>query len=130
MATRSGSADVALDPRAVVRAFFDALQARDHERALALIAEGAVLCRNGGDEAPLRILAHPKVVAMTEAALGRHRYEDVRTVVEGRTVVEQHRVRSTTPAGEQIDADVCAVLQLDLDGRITRLDEYADLNIS
>ena len=116
------------DLAGICRSFFDAIERQDLDAVRGLIARGAVLCRNGGAEVPLKVLAHPDVVRDMERLLGRHTYDDVRLVVGDGVVVEQHRIRSTTPGGVLIDTDVCVVLRIDADGRITRLDEYSDLD--
>ncbi|WP_330231478.1 nuclear transport factor 2 family protein [Nocardia sp. NBC_00508] len=117
------------EPAIVCRHFFDALEARDGERIRSLIAPDAVLSRNGGPEVPLAILSNRKILASMERSMGRHRYEDVRQIVQGHRVAEQHRIRSTAPDGTEIDADVCVVVTVDDGGLIARVDEYSDLHL-
>jgi len=54
------------------------------------------------------------------------RYSDVRRSVGDGFVVEQHVVTLTRPDGKSATTDVCVVVRFDDQGRITRLDEYAD----
>ena len=54
------------------------------------------------------------------------KYSDVRRSVGDGFVVEQHVVTLTRPDGKSATTDVCVVLRFDDQGRITRLDEYAD----
>jgi len=53
-------------------------------------------------------------------------YSDVRRSVGDGFVVEQHVVTLTRPDGKSASTDVCVVLRFDAQGRITRMDEYAD----
>lgn len=53
-------------------------------------------------------------------------YSDVRRSVGDDFVVEQHLVTLTRPDGVSATSDVCVVLRFDADGRVVRLDEYAD----
>ena len=56
--------------------------------------------------------------------IGVHRYEDVRRTIGDDTVVEEHAVRSTTPAGKDLDLAACVVIRVDDDGQIVGLHEY------
>ncbi|HVM53669.1 MAG TPA: nuclear transport factor 2 family protein [Acidimicrobiales bacterium] len=59
-----------------------------------------------------------------KAAIGKHRYEEVRRMVAPDGFVEQHRVRATRPDGKDVDIEACVVVRVDEDDRIVRLDEY------
>lgn len=114
------------DLAAICRQFFDALQAHDTDTVRSLMAEDGIFTQNGGPDMPLTQWADPHVLESVAKVLGRHRYEEVRQVVGGDAVVEQHRVRSTLPSGDLFDREVCVVVRFGPDGRIIRLDEYAD----
>jgi hypothetical protein len=53
-------------------------------------------------------------------------YSDVRRSVGDGFVVEQHVRTLTRPDGKSASGDVCVVLRFDDEGRIVRMDEYAD----
>lgn len=53
-------------------------------------------------------------------------YSEVRRSVGDDFVVEQHLVTLTRPDGLTATSDVCVVLRFGADGRVVRLDEYAD----
>ena len=60
--------------------------------------------------------------------LGQFRYEEVRRVTGANAVVEEHLVRSTTPKGVKVEIPACVVIRVDDQGRITSIDEYADVS--
>lgn len=57
---------------------------------------------------------------------GQRMDEEVRRVTGHDVIVEEHQVRSTTPAGKQLDLAACVVVRVDGAGLITSLDEYVD----
>ncbi len=54
------------------------------------------------------------------------RYEEVRRQPTPSGFVQQHVLRATLPGGGAFELPACIVIDLDGDGRITRLDEYLD----
>jgi ketosteroid isomerase-like protein len=65
-----------------------------------------------------------KALPSMRAAIGDHRYEEVRRLIAPDGFVEQHAVRSTRPDGKPLDIEVCVVVRVDEESRIVRLDEY------
>ena len=102
---------------------FDTFMAHDLDAFEAMMAPGAVVVQNGNSMsvADARIL----IEGITHV-IGDHRYEEVRRVTGGDAIVEEHQVRSTTPAGQQLDLAACVVLRVDGDGKIVSLHEYVD----
>jgi hypothetical protein len=104
---------------------FDAFVAHDYDLVESMLAPGASLTQNGVTNS--FEAARPGLEAIT-AMIGDHRYDDVRRVVGDSAVVEEHRVRSTTPTGQRIDLAACVVIRVDDAGLITSLDEYVDVS--
>ena len=102
---------------------FDAFVAHDLDTVEALMAPDAVLVQNGNRstfaESRVRLEA---IMAM----IGDHRYEEVRRVVGDNAIVEEHQVRSTTPAGKRLDLAACVVVRVNDAGQIVSMDEYVD----
>lgn len=104
---------------------FGAFVAHDLDAVDALLAPDATLTQNG------RTMAFAEARPMLEgirAVIGDHRYENVRRVVDGRTLVEEHDVVSTAPDGRPIDLAACVVIRVDEAGRIASLHEYVDVS--
>jgi ketosteroid isomerase-like protein len=102
---------------------FDAFVAHDLDTVAAMMTPDAVVVQNGNSMGVAEAMA---MVASLEGVLGDHRYEEVRRVVGEQSIVEEHRVRSTTPGGHEVDLVACVVVRLDDAGMITSLDEYVD----
>ena len=102
---------------------FAAFTVMDLEAVESMTAPGAVIVQNGVTstwaEAKVWLPALVNVIR-------QHRYEHVRRVVGDRAIVEEHAVRSTTPAGKQLDLAACVVIRVDDDGKIVSLHEYVD----
>lgn len=104
--------------------FFSAAAAADVDAMLALCADECRFKQNIGDEGGTEVL---RELVEGLAALGvTVSYSDVRRVVAGAAVTEQHLVTLARGDGSSVSADVCVVIRFDDDGRITRLDEYLD----
>lgn len=102
---------------------FDAFVAHELDTVVEMMTPDAVVVQNGNS------MTVPEAMVMIGSlvdVLGDHRYEEVRRVVGEQTIVEEHRVRSTTPGGHEIDLMACVVVRVDDDGKITSLDEYVD----
>ncbi len=102
---------------------FNAFVAHDHDTVIAMMTPDAVLVQNGNSMAVAEAMA---MIESLIAIIGDHRYEDVRRVVGENAIVEEHRVRSTTPSGLEVDLAACVILRLNDDGKIISLDEYVD----
>ena len=102
---------------------FDAFVAHDLDTVEAMMAADAVIVQNGNSMTVAE--ARTMIEGITQV-LGDHRYEEARRVLAENAVVEEHRVRSTTPSGHDVDLTACVVIRVDGDGRVTSLDEYVD----
>ena len=102
---------------------FDAFVAHDLDKVVEMMTPDAVVVQNGNS------MTVPDAMVMIGSlvdVIGDHRYEEVRRVVGEQAIVEEHRVRSTTPGGHDVDLVACVVVRVDDDGKITSLDEYVD----
>ncbi len=106
-----------------VAQLFDAFVAGDFDAAAALMSPDAVITQNGVS-APWSV-TRPRLEAL-RPIMGPHRYEEVRVTCAGSTVLEEHRVRSTAPGGEEIDLAAAVVVRFDASGLIIAVDEYVD----
>ena len=88
-----------------------------------MLAPQATITQNGRTTPAVEALA---AIGALRSVIGDHRYVDVRRTFGERTVVEEHRVVSTTPAGVAVDLSACVVIRVDDSGMITSLDEYVD----
>ena len=114
MANRSADLEASVDR------FFRAAEARDFDAFRAGFAEGALIFQNGD---PLSL---EELVAFAERGTESVRYVDVRRVVSGDAVVEQHRAEIVFPNGTPFSSrDLCVVFRFDDEGRFMRVDEYA-----
>jgi ketosteroid isomerase-like protein len=104
---------------------FDAFVAHDLDLVESMLAPGATITQNGH-----RATWAEARVALTGLldVLRDHRYEDVRRVVGDRAVVEEHAVVAELPDGRPVRLHACVVVRVDNQGRITSLDEYADVS--
>ena len=102
---------------------FDAFVAHDLDSVAAMMAPDAVIVQNGNRSTFVEARAW---LATISQVIGDHRYEEVRRVTGDDVIVEEHQVRSTTPAGKQLDLAACVVVRVDGAGLITSLDEYVD----
>jgi len=108
---------------AVADRLFDAFVAHDYDAVIEMMAPDAVVVQNGNSMVLDEALA---MIRSVVEIIGQHRYEEVRRVVGDNAIVEEHRVRSTTPGGVELDLSACVVVRLDNDGKIVSLDEYVD----
>jgi ketosteroid isomerase-like protein len=108
---------------ALAARLFAHFEANDLDAVEAMMAPDATLTQNGVTSSFVE--ARPMLAGL-RSIIGAHRYEEVRRVVGTDAVVEEHRVRSTTPSGVELDLAACVVIRVDGDGRITSLDEYVD----
>ena len=60
------------------------------------------------------------------ALIESQRFDEVVSLVASEVRVKQHVVTLTRPDGKSASTDVCVVVRFDDQGRIVRLDEYAD----
>lgn len=59
-------------------------------------------------------------------AMPERRYEDiVRHRIDG-GLVQQHVVRGTSASGEPVELPACLIAYVDVDGLVTRIEEYVD----
>lgn len=115
----------AVDLDALAERLFAAFVAHDLPVARAMFADDATVTQNGRTLPIDEMLVE---IAALRGVLGDHRYEDVRRVIGDGAVVEEHRVVSTTPAGDPVDLTACVVIRVDDAGLITEVDEYVDLS--
>lgn len=111
------------DLDALCAQLFDAFVAHDLDTVESMLAPSATITQNGTTMTWQE--ARPALAAIS-AALGGHRYTNVRRVVGERAVVEEHDVVATLPSGDELRLYACVVVRVDDDGRITSLDEYVD----
>lgn len=102
---------------------FDSFVSHDLETVVEMMTPDAVVVQNGNS----MVVAEAMVmIESLTGVIGDHRYDDVRRVLGDNVIVEEHRVRSTTPGGHDVDLVACVVIRLDDDGKITSMDEYVD----
>jgi ketosteroid isomerase-like protein len=105
--------------------FFGATARGDWDEAMRHIAEDAVVWQNV-DRVERRFAdSLPRYRKMSQV-LGPWAYEDVRRLVADSGFCEQHVVAFDPPGGTPSRVDVCAVVAVDDEGRIKRIDEYLD----
>ena len=106
--------------------YFRAASAHDYDALRAMFAPGGVAWSNvGGGERDIEALI--TFMPTMRQTIGDHSYSEVRRLVMSDGFCEQHRVTSVRPDGSTLDlGDVCCVIHLDADGKITRFDEYVD----
>ena len=102
---------------------FDAFVAHDLDTVVEMMTPDAVVVQNGNS---LTVAEARVMIESLVGVIGDHRYEDVRRVVGEQAIVEEHRVRSTTPGGHDVDLTACVVVRVNDDGKITSLDEYVE----
>ncbi len=66
------------------------------------------------------------VLGWMAAHLRDVRYEEIRRQATASGFVQQHVLRATLPGGAPFELPACLVIDLDDQGRITRLVEYLD----
>jgi ketosteroid isomerase-like protein len=109
----------------IVERLFAAFVAHDLDLVESMMTPDATLSQNGAGGS--FAAARPMLEGIT-SVLGSHHYEDVRRVIGDHAVVEEHRVVSTTPAGQAVNLAACVVVRVDDAGLITSLDEYIDVS--
>jgi Enoyl-CoA hydratase/isomerase/SnoaL-like domain len=102
--------------------FFAATQAGDWDAAVSLLDPAAVLATHPGAPPSDPLTARESWLRIRETA-GPWQYTDVRRIATDQAFCEEHLVRFP-----ELDVEIaaCVVARLGPDGRITRLDEYAD----
>lgn len=103
---------------------FEAFVAHDYDRVSTMLAPDATLRQN--DMPPSSFSESRKILEMLPGIMGDHTYEDVQRVVGDNAIVEEHRVRSTTPKGVELNMAACVVIKVDDEGLITKINEYLD----
>ncbi|HSL74127.1 MAG TPA: nuclear transport factor 2 family protein [Ilumatobacteraceae bacterium] len=103
---------------------FDLFESQEFDGLDELLAAGATMKQNGNPEHDVTGLMAFVQGLKREGV--RVQYSDVRRSVGQDFVVEQHVVTLTRPDGKSASTDVCVVVRFDDEGRIVRLDEYAD----
>ena len=122
-----------LSPEAVVRAYFDALNRRDYQRAAACIAEHCVWESFGSNTQ--RVGAAAVVAGLREVAVAfpDWRAELLRVISHAHCVVVEWNTTGTfekpfrdrAPNGKRFQRRGCAVAEV-VDGRIARYRDYYD----
>ena len=113
-----------MDNAATTAQLFSIFESQEFEGLERLLAPGAKMKQNGNPEHDIEgMLAFVEGLKNDGVSVA---YSDVRRSVGDGFVVEQHVVTLTRPDGKSAATDVCVVLRFDDQGRITRLDEYAD----
>lgn len=102
---------------------FDTFVAHDLDTFVDMMTPDGLVVQNG---TPMGVTEARTMIEGLASVLGDHRYEEVRRVVGEQAIVEEHRVRSTTPSGHDVDLTACVVIRVNDDGKITSLDEYVD----
>jgi enoyl-CoA hydratase/carnithine racemase len=102
--------------------FFTATQAGDWDAAVSVLDPAAVLATHPGAPPSDPVIARESWQRIREAA-GPWQYADVRRIATDDAFCEEHLVRFP-----ELDVEItaCVVARLGADGRIIRLDEYAD----
>jgi ketosteroid isomerase-like protein len=124
--TSNRAYDLAMDAAALndlADRLFDAFVAHDLDTVETMMAPHAMFAQNGNS---MTFAEARALIEGLTAVLGDHRYEEVHRVVGDRAIVEEHRVRSTTPGGHDVDLAACVVIRVDDEGKIVSLDEYVD----
>src|SRR4051794_23639146 len=105
--------------------FFEASRQGRWDDAVALVAPGAVVWQNVQGVETRFEDAVPGMRKLA-AAMGPWRYENVRRLIGENGFCEQHLVRFAGGKRGPVDIDVCAVVTVDENGLITRIEEYFD----
>jgi len=113
-----------MDLAATTAELFSIFESQEFDGLERLLAPEAKMKQNGNPEHGLDgLMAFVQGLKNDGVSVA---YSDVRRSVGDGFVVEQHVVTLTRPDGKSARTDVCVVLRFDEEGRITRLDEYAD----
>ncbi len=113
-----------MDNAATTAQLFSIFESQEFDGIERLLAPEAKMKQNGNPEHGVDgLLAFVKGLKNDGVSV---RYSEIRRSVGDDFVVEQHVVTLTRPDGRSATTDVCVVLRFDDQGRITRLDEYAD----
>jgi ketosteroid isomerase-like protein len=106
--------------------YFQAATAHDYDALRAMFAPGGVAWSNvGGGERDIEALI--EFMPAMRQTIGDHSYSNIRRLVTSHGFCEQHHVTSVRADGSSLDlGDVCCVVRLDDDGKVTRFDEYLD----
>jgi hypothetical protein len=113
-----------MDLAATTAELFSSFESQEFDGLERLLAPEAKMKQNGNPEHGLDgLMAFVQGLKNDGVSV---EYSDVRRSVGDGFVVEQHVVTLTRPDGKSATTDVCVVLRFDDQGRITRLDEYAD----
>ena len=114
-----------MDTGRIMDDLFDAFARQDAQRLRELCADDFAARRNGSPS-----VGFDDMIALVRAAFWEpgitSSYSEIRRVVEGRSIAEQHVVTLTTPDGRIVQTDVCVVVHIDEDGLVYSFDEYAD----
>ncbi len=113
------------DALALADRFFAAIEAGDLEAVRSAYAPDARIWHNH-DGVTQTVDDNLVVLAWMASNLRDLRYEEVRRQPTPSGFVQQHVLRATLPGGGAFELPACIVIDLDGDGRITRLDEYLD----
>ena len=113
-----------MDLAATTAELFSIFESQEFDGLERLLAPEAKMKQNGNPEHGLDgLMAFVEGLKNDGVSVA---YSDVRRSVGDGFVVEQHVVTLTRPDGKSASTDVCVVLRFDTQGRITRMDEYAD----
>ena len=113
-----------MDLAATTAELFSIFESQEFDGLERLLAPEAKMKQNGNPEHGLDgLMAFVEGLKNDGVSVA---YSDVRRSVGDGFVVEQHVVTLTRPDGKSASTDVCVVLRFDAQGRITRMDEYAD----
>ena len=113
-----------MDLAATTAELFSIFESQEFDGLERLLAPEAKMKQNGNPEHGLDgLMAFVEGLKNDGVSVA---YSDVRRSVGDGFVVEQHVVTLTRPDGKSASTDVCVVLRFDDQGRITRMDEYAD----
>ena len=113
-----------MDLAATTAELFSIFESQEFDGLERLLAPEAKMKQNGNPEHGLDgLMAFVEGLKNDGVSVA---YSDVRRSVGDGFVVEQHVVTLTRPDGKAASTDVCVVLRFDAQGRITRMDEYAD----
>ena len=103
---------------------FAAIEAGDADTVRSLYSPDVEIWHNTDDEVQGRD-ANLATLGWLAANIPGLRYTDVRRSETADGFVQQHVLRATSRAGEEVGVPACLVVKI-ADGVITRLDEYLD----
>ncbi|MFI0350821.1 nuclear transport factor 2 family protein [Actinomadura sp. 9N407] len=109
--------------------FVAAITAGDVDTLRSLYAPGALIWHNGpgeGGGAEQGVEDNLRTLRWLSRNLEGFRYEEIRRDPLPDGYVQRHVLRGTLPDGEPIEMAACLFVTVDGDGRIARIEEYAD----